>query len=92
MVDQTIIKLVGLVKDFKIQIHGIPYITTFTITKNNVLDSIYSMLLGRPWLHNACVTHDWGNNQITIEGNGMVRTIAITKNLDINTKRAKVLV
>jgi len=40
--------------------------------KNNVLDSSYSMLLGQSLLHNACVTHDWGNNLITIEGNATV--------------------
>jgi hypothetical protein len=39
MENQTITKLVGLIKDLKIQIHGIPYITTFTIMNNNVLDS-----------------------------------------------------
>jgi hypothetical protein len=48
MADQTITKLVGLIKDLKIQIHGILYITTFTIMKNNVLDSSYLMLLGWP--------------------------------------------
>jgi hypothetical protein len=44
-VDQTITKPVGLIKDLKIHIHGIPYIAMFTIMKNNVLDSTYSMLL-----------------------------------------------
>jgi hypothetical protein len=72
MADQTITKPIGLIKDLKIHIHGIPYIATFMIMKNNVFDFTYSMLLGRPWLRNACVTHDWGNNLIIIEGNGMV--------------------
>ncbi len=58
---------------------------------NNVLDFNYSMLLSRPWLHNECVTHDWGNKMITIEGNGIVQTISITKHLDSDTKRPKVL-
>jgi hypothetical protein len=58
MVDKIITKPIGLIKDLKIHIHGIPYIVTFTIMKNNVLDSNYSMLLGQPWLHNAHVTHD----------------------------------
>jgi hypothetical protein len=58
MVDQTIIKPVGLIKDLKIQFHGIPYIAMFIVMKNNVLESNYSMLLGQPWLHNAHVTHD----------------------------------
>jgi hypothetical protein len=91
MVDKTITKPVGLIKDLKIYIHGIPYIATFTIMKNNVLDSNYSMLLGRPWLRSACVTHDWVNNFITIEINGMMQTIVVTKHLDSNTKRLEVL-
>jgi hypothetical protein len=45
MANQTITKLVRLIKDLKICIHGIPYITMFTIIKNNILDSKYSMLL-----------------------------------------------
>jgi hypothetical protein len=91
MADQTITKLVKFIKDLKIHIHGISYIATFMIMKNNVLDSTYSMLLGQPWLHNAHVTHDWGNNLITIEGNGTMQTITITKHLDNNTKCLEVL-
>ncbi len=36
MVDQTTIKLVGLIKNLKIYVHGIPYIIVFTILQNNV--------------------------------------------------------
>jgi hypothetical protein len=39
MTDQTTTKLVGLIRDLKIYVHGIPYITTFTVLKNNVVDS-----------------------------------------------------
>jgi hypothetical protein len=45
MANQTITKLVRLIKDLKIRIHGIPYIAMFTIIKNNILDSKCSMLL-----------------------------------------------
>jgi len=48
MADQTTTKLVGLIRDLKIYVHGILYITTFTIFQNSVVDSNYSMLLGRP--------------------------------------------
>jgi hypothetical protein len=58
MVDQTTIKLVGLIKDMKIHVHGIPYITTFTVLQNSVVDSSYSMLFGRPWLKDVEVAHD----------------------------------
>jgi hypothetical protein len=86
MVDQTLTKPVGMIKDLKIHIHGIPYIVAFIIMKNNVLDASYSMLLGSLWLHNVKVIHDWGHNLITIKQNGLVRTIVITKYLDMNTK------
>ncbi len=49
MVNQTTTKLVGLIRDLKIYVHSIPYITTFTILQNSVVDFSYSMLLGRPW-------------------------------------------
>jgi hypothetical protein len=38
MVNQTFIKLIRLIKDLKIHIHGIAYIITFTTMRNNVLD------------------------------------------------------
>jgi hypothetical protein len=65
MVNQTTTKLVGLIKDPKIYVHDIPYITTFIVFQNNVVDFSYSML-GRPWLRDVKVAHDWGNNIITI--------------------------
>jgi hypothetical protein len=58
MVDQTTTKPMGLIRDLKIYVHDIPCITTFTILQNNVVDSSYSMLLGRPWLRDVKVAHD----------------------------------
>jgi hypothetical protein len=63
---------VGLIRALKIYVHGIPYITTFIVLQNNVVDSNYLMLLGRPWLRDAKVAHGWGNNIVTIQGNGIV--------------------
>jgi hypothetical protein len=60
MPHHTTIKLVGLIHDLKIYVHGIPYITMFIMLQKNVIDVSYSMLLGRPWLRDAKVTHDWG--------------------------------
>jgi hypothetical protein len=71
-------------------VHGIPYIATFTIIWNTVVDSNYSMLLGRPWLRIAKIAHDWGNNMITVQGNGTIQTIAMIKHLDTNLKRLEV--
>ncbi len=45
-----------------------------------------------PWITNAKVTHDWGNNVITIQGNGTIRTILVNKKLGVETRRPQVLV
>jgi hypothetical protein len=58
MENQTTTKLVGLIKYLKIYVHGIPYVTTFIILQNNLVDFSYSMLLGRPWLRDVKVVHD----------------------------------
>lgn len=39
-------------------IHGIPYIITFIVMEKDVMDASYSMLLGRPLLRDAKVSHD----------------------------------
>jgi hypothetical protein len=58
MANQNMTKPLRIIKKLKIHIHGIPYIATFIILKNSVVDSSYSMLLGRPWLKDAKITHD----------------------------------
>ena len=39
------------------------------------------MLLGRPWLRNAKVIHDWANDKVQIMGNGTVKTVKINYQL-----------
>jgi len=58
MANQTIAKPFGLIKDMKIFIHGIPNTITFIIMNYNILNFSYSILLGRPWLKDAKVSHD----------------------------------
>jgi hypothetical protein len=50
------------------------------------------MLLGRPWFRDAKFTHDQGNNVITIQGNGIIKTIPYNKKLGAETKRPQILV
>jgi hypothetical protein len=45
MVDQSMTKLLRIIRNLKIHIHGIPYIATFTILQNNVVDFSYSMFV-----------------------------------------------
>ncbi len=86
------IKSLGIIKILKIHIHGIPYIATFTHLKSSVVDFNYFMLLGRPCLKDAKVTHDWGNNVIIVQGNGTIKTISINRKLGAKTRRPQVLV
>jgi hypothetical protein len=58
MVDQTTTKPANLIRNLKIYVHGIPYITTFIILHNSVVDFSYSMFLRKPWLRDAKVAHD----------------------------------
>ncbi len=82
----------GIIKNLKIHIRGIPHIATFIVLKNSVVDFSYFMLLKRPWFKDAKVTHDQGNNVIIVQGNGIVRTISINKKLGAKTRRPQVLV
>jgi hypothetical protein len=58
MAYQNMTRPLGIIINLKIHIHGISYVTTFIILQNNVVDSNYFMLLERPWLTNAKITHD----------------------------------
>jgi hypothetical protein len=92
MANQTIAKPLGLIKDLKIIIHGIPYVVTFIVIHNSVLDSDNFMLLGHPWFKDAKMFHDWGNNIIIIQGTDIIRTIHVTKKLGAPTKCLEMLV
>jgi hypothetical protein len=48
------------------------------------------MLLGRPWLRDVKMAHDWGSNIVTIQGNGTVKIIIITKLLGGEVKKVEV--
>ncbi len=48
-------------------------------------------MLGRPWLKDVKVAHDWGSNIIIIQRNGTVKTIIVTKHLGGEVKRLEVL-
>jgi len=50
------------------------------------------MLLKRPWLRDAKVTHDWGNNVIIVQSNGIIKKISVNKKLIVETIRPQVLV
>ena len=81
MANETIAKPTGLLRDVKIHIYCIPYIVTLTVIDCQTIKSDYSVLLGRPWLRNAKVIHDWANDQVQIMGNGTVKIVKINRQL-----------
>jgi hypothetical protein len=58
MAYQNMTRHLGIIRNLKIHIHGIPYIVTFTILEKSVVYSNYFMLLERLWLKDAKVTID----------------------------------
>ena len=48
MADQAVVEPVGLIRNVRIHIHGIPYIISLTVIRNKEVNEAYSMLLGRP--------------------------------------------
>jgi hypothetical protein len=92
MVDFSFNKSLGIIPNIRIKIHGISYIITFMVMNNKVVDPTYSMLLRHPWLWNTKVIHDWGTNMVTIEGNGTVKTIFVSKYLNGNIRRPQIII
>jgi hypothetical protein len=68
------------------------YVTPFIVLHNNVVDSNYSILLGRPWLKDVKITHDWGNNMVIIKGNKTIKTIVVPKTWVIMLKYCCVMI
>jgi len=92
MVDQNMTRPLGIIRNLKIHIHGIPYIATFIILKNSVVDYNYFVLLGRLWLRDVKVIYDWANNVIIVQGNGTIKTILVNRKLRAKTRRPQILV
>lgn len=46
-----------------------------------MLDATYSMLLCKASLEDAKVFHNWGTNLVTIEDNGIIKTMVVTNKI-----------
>ncbi len=60
--------------------------------KNIVVNYSYFMLLGRPLLRDAKVTHDQGNDVIIVQGNDTIIKKLGNKKLGVETRRPQVLI
>ncbi len=85
-------KPLGLIKDLKILVHGIPYEMNINIIQSSVLDSSYFMLLGHLWLKDVKMSHDRGNNIIIIQRTIIIKTMLVIKKLGTSTKQLEMLV
>jgi hypothetical protein len=57
---------------------------------NNVLSFfLFLCYLVDHWPRDVEVSHDWGSNIVTIQGNGVLTTIVVIKRLNNQTKRPK---
>jgi hypothetical protein len=84
MINQTTTKQVGLICNMKTLVHRISCVMTFPMMQNNGVNYDYFLLLlGR---QDAKFSHDWSNKLVTIQGNNIIKTIAITKHLSSDTK------
>ena len=92
MADGSVSRPKGLIRDVRIHIHTIPYLITLIVIDCSTVKSDYTMLLGRPWLRHAKVIHDWGNNEVTIKGNGTIKTVRINRQLGPDTVTPHALV
>ncbi len=69
MVDQSKVQLVGLIRNLKIDLARCTFkILVIVLQMEDTLEA-YLMFLGRPWLNQAKVHHDWGYNTLTIMAN-----------------------
>jgi hypothetical protein len=82
MVNQTITKPLRLIKDLRILVHGIPYAVIFTIIQSSVLDSSYFTLLGRPWLMDAKMFHDWATSLLLYKEPIQLEPYMLLRNLE----------
>jgi hypothetical protein len=79
MANQRKAQPVRLIQNLKIDLGGCTFKILITILQMEDTLEVYSIFLGRPWLKQAKVHHDWGNNTLTI--------IINTKTMTLNTKK-----
>jgi len=66
MANQRKVQPIGLIKNLKINLVRCEYKISIIVLNMGNETEIYSMFLGRPWLKQAKVNHNWGDNTLTI--------------------------
>lgn len=65
MADQQCMRPLGILQSIVLDIGGISFSMAFVVLSMEDTLEEYSMLLGRPWLWQAKVRHDWDANRLT---------------------------
>lgn len=66
MADQRRVHPLGILKGIVLDIGGISFAMSFVVMGMEEANEEYNLLLGRPWLRQAKVRHNWELNQLTI--------------------------
>jgi len=66
MVDQQRVQPMGIFKNLLIRIFGLEFFIIARVLRMEGLNNEYSMLLGRPWLQQSKVHHDWNTNLFSL--------------------------
>ena len=66
MADQRRFQPVGLLKGVVIDVAGLTFSVALVVLSIAEAADDYSIILGRPWLRQARVKHNWDSNQLTV--------------------------
>ena len=66
LVDQSLIKPVGILQGVKTMMSGLTFSIDYVVLHTLATANAYPLLLGRPWLFQAEVVHDWCKGTLTI--------------------------
>ena len=68
MADNRTVVPKGLIKHAKVKVGGMDYLVNLVvITMQTLTPDSYQVLLGRPWLRDAKVKHDWNRDRISLK-------------------------
>jgi hypothetical protein len=87
MIDQQKVQAMGLIQNLKIDLVGCVYKFFVIVLKMENGVETYSMLLGRPWLKQTKVRHNWGDSALTIILENIIVTLNMIKHVNIKSSQ-----
>lgn len=77
MADQQCVQPMGIFKNLPIRISSLEFLIIARVLRMEGLNNEYSMLLGRPWLQQFKVHHDWNTNLLSLSISGKIIIVII---------------